>query len=111
MVVVVVVAMTVILLLSMLLLVEGLQILVRVVVVLVVELDVQLCHANRTKDHLRMANHEFWITGLQDLEFESAHIIVAAQSPKSSLLYPLHPIQLQDLKTAGFIDEFRRISS
>ena len=81
-----------------LVLVEGLQVLVRAVIVFVVKLDIELSDSHRTEDHLGVADHILRITVLQDLELEATNIIIAAQCPESRLLDTLYSLKLQDLE-------------
>lgn len=78
--------------------VEGLQVAVGPRVVLVIQLDVQLGHAYRAENHLRVAHHILGIRVRGHLQLQAADVIIAAQGPEFRLLNSLNALELKNLQ-------------
>ena len=73
-------------------LVEVLQILVRPLVVLVVQLDEQLIDSDPPEDHLGVADDVLLVGVGGDLELEAARVEVGAERPEVRFLDTLHTL-------------------
>ena len=73
-------------------LVEVLQVLVRPLVVLVVQLDEQLIDSDPSEDHLGVADDVLLVGVRGDLELEAARVEVGAERPEVRFLDTLYTL-------------------
>lgn len=56
----------------------------------IIQLNVNLLHADRLEDHPRVRLHVLWIDILRHFQFHSAHVNVTAQGPEVRLLHGIN---------------------